>query len=75
MPKRPNMVTVETLSGEHQTSLFEPSEMKATPGQVEGASSAPAEPSLAEIKEMLVDIKIKTKKKLNGDTWNPRESI
>ena len=57
-PKRPNMATVEALSDEQQTSLFEPSEMEATPGQAEEASSAPAEPSLAEIKEMLVDIKI-----------------
>ena len=46
------------MSDEQQTSLFEPSEMEATPGQAEEASSAPAEPSLAEIKEMLVDIKI-----------------
>ena len=51
MPKQPNLVTVKALSDE-------PTEMEATPGQAEEASSAPAEPSLAEIKEMLVDIKI-----------------
>ena len=56
-PKRSNVATVEGMSDEHQTvSIFDPTE--AIPGQTEESSSAPVEPSLAELREMLVDIKI-----------------
>ena len=58
-PKRSNMATVEAMSDEHQTmSIFDPSLTEAIPGQTEESSSAPVEPSLAELREMLVDIKI-----------------
>ena len=59
MPKRSNMGTVDAMSNEHQTmSILNPSPTEATPGQTEESSSAPVEPSLAELGEMLVDIKI-----------------
>ena len=58
-PKRSNMATVEAMSNEHQTmSTFDPSLTEAIPGQTEESSSAPVELSLAELREMLVDIKI-----------------
>ena len=58
-PKRSNMATVQVMSDEHQTmSIFDPSPTEAIPGQTEESSSAPVEPSLAERREMLVDIKI-----------------
>ena len=58
-PKRSNMATVEAMLDEHQTlSIFDPSPTEAIPGHTEESSSAPVEPSLAELREMLVDIKI-----------------
>ena len=58
-PKRSNMATVEATSDEHQTmNIFDLSPTEATLGQTEESSSAPVEPSLAELREMLVDIKI-----------------
>ena len=58
-PKRSYMATVEAISNEHQTiSTFDPSPTEAMPGQTEESSSDPVEPSLAELREMLVDIKI-----------------
>ena len=57
------MATVEAVSDKYQTmSIFDPSLTSRTediPWQTEeSASSAPVEPSLAELREMLVDIKI-----------------
>ena len=58
-PKRSNMATVEAMWGEHQAmSIFDPSPTKAIPGHTKESSSAPVELSLAELREMLVDIKI-----------------
>ena len=58
-PKRSNMATVQAMSDEHETmSIFDPSPTEAIPGHTEESSSAPVEPSLAELREMLVDIKI-----------------
>lgn len=57
--KRSNIGKVDAMSDEHQTmSILNPSPTEATPGQTEESSSAPVEPSLAELGEMLVDIKI-----------------
>lgn len=56
-PKRSNMAaTAEPISSE-PASLAGPSLMEAIPGQEE-SSIAPVEPSLIELREMLVDIKI-----------------
>ena len=56
-PKRPNMAaTAEPISSE-LTSLAGPTLMEEIPGQKE-SSIAPVEPSLIELREMLVDIKI-----------------
>ena len=57
-PKRSNMAaTAEPISNEQQASLAEPTSMEAITGQQE-SSLAPVEPSLTELREMLVDIKI-----------------
>ena len=56
-PKRPNMAaTAEPISSE-LASLAGPTLMEEIPGQKE-SSIAPVEPSLIELREMLVDIKI-----------------
>ena len=56
-PKRSNMATVEGMSDEHQTmSIFDLTE--AIPGQMEESSFVPVEPSLSQLREMLVDTKI-----------------
>ena len=56
-PKRSNMAaTAEPISHE-LASFAEPTRMEATPGQEE-SSTAPVEPSLIELREMLVYIKI-----------------
>ena len=53
-PKRSNMATVQAILDEHQTmSFFDPSPTEAIPGQTEESSSAPVEPSLVELREML----------------------
>ena len=58
-PKRSNMATAEAMLDEHQTtSIFDPSPTESIPVQTEEPSSASVEPSLAELREMLVDIKI-----------------
>ena len=57
-PKRSNMAaTAEPISNEQQASVAEPTSMEATPGQEE-SPLATVEPSLTELREMLVDIKI-----------------
>ena len=57
-PKRFNMATTtEPISNEQQVSLAESTSMEAIPGQEE-SSFTPVEPSLTEIREMSVDIKI-----------------
>ena len=57
-PKRSNMAaTAEPISNEQQASLGEPTPLEAIPEQDE-ASLAPVEPSLTELREMLVDINI-----------------
>ena len=54
-PKRFNMAaTTELISNEQQASLAESTSMEAIPGQEE-SSLTPVEPSLTEIREMLVD--------------------
>lgn len=59
VPKRSNIGKVDAMSDEHQTmSILNPSPTEATPRQTEESSSAPVEQSLAELGEMLVDIKI-----------------
>ena len=57
-PKRFNMATAEPMSNEQQSSLVEPTLTEAILTGQEEAAFAPLEPSLAEIREMLVDIKI-----------------
>ena len=57
-PKRSNMAaTAEPISNEQQASLAEPTSMEAITGQQE-SSLAPVEPSLTELRELLVNIKI-----------------
>ena len=49
--------TAEPISNEQQASLAEPTSMEAIPEQKD-TSIAPVEPSLTELREMFVDIKI-----------------
>ena len=53
-PKRSTMTTVEAMLDKHETmSIFDPSLTESIPGQTEESLSAPVEPSLLELMEML----------------------